>query len=119
MVIQFHTIPQAPEQDSQPHVTGLNRVLGEASRIIGLLRGDEYYYTGEGSSSSDGTAAPPPPMGPQGLVSPACLARMIGALNEIALRQAIKLLKVRMGTCIFRSDTAIDLTSSFIHPCPL
>lgn len=71
-------------------MTGLNRVLGEASRVIGLLRGDEYYFTGEGS---DGTT--PPPMGPQGLVSPACLARMIGALNEIALKQAIKLLKVR------------------------
>lgn len=82
---------QAPEQDSQPHVTGLNRVLGEASRVIGLLRGDAYYYDDPDSQPP----APPAMMAaPQGLVSPACLARMIQALNEIALKQAVKLLKV-------------------------
>lgn len=81
---------QAPDQDSQPHVTALNRVLGEASRVIGSLRGDEYYYDDSGGNGYYGA------MHPAMLVSEACLAKMCKALNEIAMRQTVKLLHVRL-----------------------
>ncbi len=86
----------SPDQDSQPHVTGLNRVLGEASRTIGALRGDDYYYEGEGGgdarSSRHGAHF-------SSWLSEACLTRMCKSLNDIALRQAVKLLKWYVEDC--------------------
>ena len=88
---------EAPDQDSQPHVTGMNKVLGEASRAIGALRGDEYNYEGEeeggdGRSSRHGAHF-------SSWLSEACLSRMCKSLNDIALRQAAKLFKWYVEDC--------------------
>jgi hypothetical protein len=89
---------EALDQDSQPHVTGLNRVLGEASRVIGSLRGDEYYYEEEGEGGGGGRE------GGRRLpwVSETILTRLCKALNEIALRQAVKLLQWYTEDCSVR-----------------
>lgn len=94
---------EALDQDIQPHVTGLNRVLGEASRVIGSLRGDEYFYEeegeGGGGASGEGRGG-----GRRRLpwVSETILTRLCKALNEIALRQAVKLLQWYTEDCSVR-----------------
>ena len=91
---------EAPDQDSQPHVTALNRVLGEASRVIGSLRGDEYYYSSPPGDDDGQQQQQPVDFNHfPSWVSEACLMRMVKALNDLVLKQAAKLLQWYMEDC--------------------
>lgn len=90
-------------QDSQPHVTGLSRLLGEASRMIGSLRGEGYYCEDESSQDAEtGTAGSRHAARFSSWLSGPCLARMVTSLNNIAQQQALKLLKWYSEDCSVR-----------------